>query len=88
MRPVTEMPERAPKAMIEAMANRTTAASANMVTVVPFSERSKQVRNSYCNSGPGASAYNGNGASNSQGGPVQLIITGWPLNLVNQLVDS
>ena len=37
-------------------------------------------RNSYCNSGPGASAYNGNGA-----GPVTRVITGVKLNEVHQL---
>ena len=37
-------------------------------------------RNSYCNSGPGASAYNGNGM-----GPVSRIITGVKLNECHQL---
>lgn len=39
------------------------------------------VRNSYCNSGPGASASNGNGVSC----PVSRIITGEKLNPVHQL---
>ena len=37
-------------------------------------------RNSYCNSGPGASAYNGNSP-----GPVARVITGVKLNEVHQL---
>ena len=37
-------------------------------------------RNSYCNSGPGASAYNGNSP-----GPAARIITGVKLNEVHQL---
>lgn len=39
------------------------------------------MRNSYCNSGPGSSAYNGNG----QTCPVSLCITGEKLNPNHQL---